>query len=174
MRSDFYIIANQLLWHNWLQYIQQQHNEMAWRRGAVSASEERQARIGSEPLGGKAEETASQSQCRGKEIDMIKNVFCKGLSGCITSPLMWSLQRQAWKALGPHRGIHTPCLPLKISLIQMEGWTAPLIITCLIRAIAHSLMPKQSAYSTHSIHSHTKLRHHHRHPSSELHCPLWD
>lgn len=54
MRSDFHIIANQLLWRNWLQYIQQQGNEMAWQdnggsdEGVVSASEERQARIASE------------------------------------------------------------------------------------------------------------------------------
>lgn len=48
MRSDFHIIANQLLWHIWLQYIQQQHNEMAQMDGPASEGEGRREQKESE------------------------------------------------------------------------------------------------------------------------------
>lgn len=99
MGSDFHIIANQLLWSNWLQYIQQQHNEIGWLLLLV-VDDRQQGESGGG--GGQGEEEVvslkgpnwkglreivrrCKADARRKESDIRENLLCRGLSCRVTS-----------------------------------------------------------------------------------------
>lgn len=129
MRSDFHIMANQLLWHNWLQYIQQQNNEMAQQEeeglyqqvrkdepGQVVCPKQRSRRDCARLF-------AVQSRCRKKESDMKENLLCRGPSCCISSSLMWALQSP--KEEGMRRSVFWALRGYPHSILASKDFTHP-------------------------------------------------
>lgn len=111
---------------------------------------------------------------------MNKNLLCRGLSCCITSSLVWALQRQAREALGPHRGIHTPHLtPQDFTHPngEMNSPTDYMSNTFYSSSLSDAQVEcslNAQALTRSLSHTRTKLSHNHQHSGSELPYPLWD
>lgn len=90
MGSDFHIIANQLLWSKWLQYIQQQHNEIGWMLLLDDGGRQRGEAVvvsleGPNWKGLREIVRRCKPDAKRKESDIRENLLCRGLSRRITS-----------------------------------------------------------------------------------------